>query len=104
SLMRHHTSTHILIGAARRVLGEHAWQAGAAKDVEASRLDISHYRHLTVEEVKELERLACKVVTENLPVETAWTPRDEAERTYGYRLYQGGAVPGVLIRLVRIGN
>ncbi|MEM3017577.1 MAG: alanine--tRNA ligase [Candidatus Bathyarchaeia archaeon] len=104
SLMRHHTSTHILIGAARRVLGEHAWQAGAAKDVEVSRLDISHYRHLTAEEVNEMERLACKVITKNLPVETVWTPRDEAERTYGYRLYQGGAVPGVLIRLVKIGD
>jgi alanyl-tRNA synthetase len=104
SLMRHHTSTHILIGAAKRVLGEHAWQAGAAKDVETSRLDISHYKHLSAEEVDKIEQLACEAVTRNLQVETVWTPRDEAERTYGYRLYQGGAVPGVVIRLVKIGD
>jgi len=104
SLMRHHTSTHVLIGAARRVLGEHAWQAGAAKDVETSRLDISHYEHLSTEEVNKIEQLACEAITKNLPVETVWTPRDEAERTYGYRLYQGGAVPGVVIRLVKIGD
>lgn len=104
SLMRHHTSTHILIGAARRVLGEHARQAGAAKDVEKSRLDISHYERLSTEKVNEIERLACEVVTRNLPVETVWMPRDEAERKYGYRLYQGGAVPGTVIRLVKIGD
>ena len=104
SLMRHHTSTHVLIGAARRVLGEHAWQAGAAKDVETSRLDISHHRHLTIEEVNKIEQLACEVVTRNISIETAWMPRDEAEKKYGYRIYQGGAVPGTEIRLVKIGD
>jgi alanyl-tRNA synthetase len=104
SLMRHHTSTHILIGATRRVLGEHAWQAGAAKDVKTSRLDISHYRHITPEEVYEIERLASEVITKNIPVETFWMPRDEAERRYGYRIYQGGAVPGTVIRIVKIGD
>lgn len=104
SLMRHHTSTHILIGSARRILGEHAWQAGAAKDVETSRLDISHYKHLEPAEITSIEQLACETVTRNLPVETIWMPRGEAERKYGYRLYQGGAVPGTEIRLVRISD
>jgi alanyl-tRNA synthetase len=67
-------------------------------------LDISHYKHLSAEEVDKIEQLACEAVTRNLQVETVWTPRDEAERTYGYRLYQGGAVPGVVIRLVKIGD
>ncbi|GAG84715.1 unnamed protein product, partial [marine sediment metagenome] len=38
-----------------RVLGEHAWQSGAAKDVESSRLDISHYKHLTRDEINKIE-------------------------------------------------
>jgi len=104
SLMRHHTATHILIGAARRVLGEHAWQSGAQKDVDRSRLDISHYRHLTEDEVHEIENLAFEVVTKNMPVETMWMPREKAERLYGFRLYQGGAVPGREIRVVKVGD
>ncbi|MFQ6094876.1 MAG: alanine--tRNA ligase [Candidatus Bathyarchaeia archaeon] len=101
-LMRHHTATHVVNSAARRVLGEHVWQAGAQKDVKRSRLDISHYKRLTLEEVHEIERLANQVVMDNLPVRTSWVPREEAERKYGFRLYQGGVVPGREIRVVNI--
>src|SRR5438445_10556267 len=31
NLMRHHTGTHVLIGSARRTLGEPVWQAAAQK-------------------------------------------------------------------------
>jgi alanyl-tRNA synthetase len=34
----------------------------------------------------------------------SWVQRDAAERSYGFRLYQGGAVPGKEIRVVRIGD
>jgi len=104
SLMRHHTATHILNSAARRVLGEHVWQAGAQKDVERSRLDISHYRRLTLDEVHVIERLANCQVMKNLPVKALWVPREEAERKYGFRLYQGGVVPGREIRIVIVEN
>ncbi len=102
SLMRHHTATHILNSAARRVLGEHVWQAGAQKDVERSRLDISHYKRLTLEEIHEIETLANSAVMRNLPVKTSWVPREEAERKYGFRLYQGGVVPGREIHIVNV--
>ncbi len=104
SLMRHHTATHILIGAARKVLGEHAWQAGARKDVDKSRLDISHYERLTEEQIRALEELACTVITQDIQVDISWMPREKAEATYGFRLYQGGAVPGREIRVVKIGD
>jgi alanyl-tRNA synthetase len=104
SLMRHHTSTHILIGAIRRVLGEHAWQAGAEKGVEKSRLDISHYESLRGEEIEKIEELACETIQKNIPVDKMWMPREEAEQSYGFRIYQGGAVPGAEIRIVKVGD
>lgn len=104
SLMRHHTATHLLIGACRRVLGEHAWQAGAQKGVTRSRLDVSHWERITPSQLREIETLANQAVMSAIPVESAWMPRGEAERRYGYRLYQGGIVPGSHIRVVRVGE
>jgi alanyl-tRNA synthetase len=104
SLMRHHTATHVIMGAARRVLGQHVWQSGAQKEVESSRLDISHYQRLTTGEVHRIEKLANEAVMRMIPVETSVKPRAEAEREHGFRLYQGGAVPGKDIRVVKTGD
>ena len=104
NLMRHHTATHLIMGAARRILGEHVWQTGAQKDVEQSRLDITHPKRLTREEINRIEELANEAVMRNMQVEIFWMPREEAERAYGFRLYQGGVVPGREIRVVKIGD
>jgi alanyl-tRNA synthetase len=102
SIMRHHTATHIILGAARRVLGKHAWQAGARKEPGFARLDISHHRRLNVEEVARIEEEANKVVAARIPVRVMEMDRNEAERRYGFQLYQGGEVPSAAIRVVEI--
>ena len=61
-LSRHHTATHILTAVCRKVLGFHVWQAGAEKDVDKARLDITHYKKLSEEEIREIERLANKAL------------------------------------------
>lgn len=100
--MRHHTGTHVLMGALVRVLGKHVWQAGSQLHTDWARLDISHYKRITEEELREIERLANRVVMENREVTWEWLPRTEAEMKYGFRLYQGGVVPGRTIRVVKI--
>ena len=101
NLMKQHTATHVIMGAAKRVLGQHVWQCGAQKGLDHSRLDISHFRRLTMEENQKIEELANEVVMRKIPVETSWIPRGEAEKLYGFRLYQGGVVPGKEIRVVK---
>ncbi|RLE74393.1 MAG: hypothetical protein DRJ56_07570 [Thermoprotei archaeon] len=102
ALMWNHTATHIILAAARRVLGKHVWKAGAQKGVERSRLDITHYKRITREELDEIERLANTVVLENRPVRARFMRRNDAERAYGFTLYQGGVVPGPEIRVVEV--
>lgn len=104
SLMKNHTATHVIGGAAKRVLGQHVWQYGTQKGVESSRLDISHYRRLTLEELHKIEVLANEAIVKNIPVEVSWMLRNDAEKQYGFRLYQGGAVPGKEIRVVKTGD
>lgn len=104
SLRRSHTSTHIVNGSARAVLGNHVWQTGAQKGVAESRLDVTHYRALSHEEVDAIEKMANQIVIGNLPVGAAFLPRNVAESKYGFRLYQGGVVPAKEVRVVTIGD
>ncbi|MCW4025081.1 MAG: alanine--tRNA ligase [Candidatus Bathyarchaeota archaeon] len=104
ALMRAHTVTHVVNGAARRVLGEHVWQSGTQKGLETTRLDITHFKRLTQEEVHKIETLANQAIMANMPVTIKWYTRNEAEALYGFRLYQGGAVPGKDIRVVKTGD
>jgi len=101
-LTNHHSATHIINGAARKILGNHIWQAGAHKSVDIARLDITHYSLLTDEELSEIENLANKIVIENRKIEISLMERNDAEKKYGFRLYQGGAVPSKFIRVVDI--
>lgn len=102
ALMRHHTATHIILAAARRVLGRHVWQEGAHKAVEKAHIDISHFKRINKEELRAIEREANKIVMENRKVRTFFLDRSEAEKRYGITIYQGGAVPGKILRIVEI--
>ncbi|MDR0768027.1 MAG: alanine--tRNA ligase [Methanosarcinales archaeon] len=101
---RHHTATHIINDAARKVLGNHIWQTGAQKSEKRARLDISHYKHITQEELNEIEMIANKIVMENKKVHFESMDRTDAEQKYGFGLYQGGIPPGKTLRIVKIGS
>ncbi len=103
-LAQHHTVTHIINGIAKNILGNHVWQAGAEKTEEKGRLDITHYDSLSPEQLEAIEREANKVIEDAIDVESMILPKDEAERRYGFRLYQGGAIPGDELRVVRVGE
>ncbi len=103
-LMRMHTAEHVLLAAIRRVLGKHVWQHGTQKDVYESRFDIAHYKPITREEIKKIEREAMRIITSNIDVEAKFMSRREAEDKYGFVLYEGGIPPGKEIRVVRIND
>ncbi len=101
-LMRHHTATHILLGTLRKVLGVHIWQAGAEKTEEKARLDVTHHKLPTREEITLIEKLANEVIEEGLPVRSVYISRNEAESKYGFRIYQGGVPEDPVLRIVEI--
>ncbi|ADZ10468.1 alanyl-tRNA synthetase [Methanobacterium lacus] len=102
SLTQNHTATHLIVAAAREVLGDHVWQAGAQKGVKKSRIDLSHYKRISITELREIEKIANSYVMKNYQVHTSWMNRTKAEKKYGFKLYQGGVVPGANIRTVKI--
>ncbi len=101
---QHHTATHILNDACRKVLGNHVWQAGAEKTMEKGRLDITHYELPTYEEIQKIEKIANEIVLKSFPVEKMVLERNVAEQKFGFRIYQGGAPPGKYVRIVKVGD
>lgn len=98
----HHTATHIIHQAARHVLGPHVWQNGARKTVEEAHLDITHFASITREEERQIEEYANECVRKNLIVNKFNLSKEEAEKKYGFSLYQGGVVAGHTVRVVDI--
>ena len=102
--MRHHSATHVLLYAIQNILGKHVWQAGAKKEMKKARLDVTHFRRPSPEEIREIEMLANREILANRPIKWMWMDRIEAERKFGFRLYQGGVPPGRRIRIVQVGK
>ncbi|MDO8872551.1 MAG: alanine--tRNA ligase [Methanoregula sp.] len=102
SLMRHHTATHVILHAAKEVLGAHIHQAGAQKGSESSRMDLRHFKHITPDELRRIETAANRMIMANQPVEISTEDRTKAEQKYGFSLYQGGVPPGRYIRIVKV--
>ena len=103
-LMDHHTSVHIVGGAARKILGPHIYQAGANKSVDSARLDITHYNRLSRTDLDDIEKMANQVIVKVHKTEKSILNRKDADRKHGFDLYQGGAPKGDTIRVLRISD
>lgn len=101
-LMSHHTATHIVFAACKRVLGPHVWQNGAKKTEEVAHLDITHYKSLTFEEELKIQNMANQIIMEGHKINKSYINKAEAEKSFGFTLYQGGVVPGNVLRVVNI--
>lgn len=103
-LSRHHVATHIINAAARKKIGGWVWQEGSEVREDKARLDITHFESLSEEEIEKIEEYANDIVERNLPIKIEVLKRSEAEKKFGFRIYQGGAIPESFVRIVSIGD
>ncbi len=102
AIIAHHTATHLISAAARKVLGEHAWQEGAKKEAHKAHIDVAHYDRLSEGELQAIEGLANKWIFEGIRVHSREMKRGDAESRYGFSIYQGHGVPAKKMRIVTI--
>ena len=101
AVSRHHSATHLLHWALRKVIGTHVRQAGTHKTPERLRFDFSHFEALTPDQIREIERLVNERIIDNAKVETYETDFDKKpEGTLAFF----GEKYGKIVRVVDIGG
>ncbi len=103
-LMAHHTATHLISAAARKVLGQHAWQEGAKKSEDKAHIDIAHYERLTEKQLRDIEDTANDFIVRGIKVSMDEMDRKSAETKFGFSIYQGHGVPASMLRIVKIND
>jgi len=102
ALAAHHSGTHLMHGALRKILGEHVRQKASLVSDDYLRFDFSHAQSLTDQEISQIENYVNDSIQNNLAVVTKVLPIDEAKKAGAIAFFEEKY--GDLVRVVQMGE
>ncbi len=85
---RLHTATHLLNAALRKVLGDHVYQKGSNITAERLRFDFPNPQKVSEEQLKEVEDLVNRVISEGFEVKMEILPYEDAKKSGGLGVFE----------------
>ncbi len=99
---KHHSATHILQSALKKVLGDHIAQAGSLVEENRLRFDFSHPKAMSLEELQRVESFVNSVIFRGIEEETKVMNVDDAKKSGAMALF--GEKYGDEVRVVSFGD
>ena len=100
--MRHHSVTHIMHKALKKVLGDHVQQKGSLVNSERTRFDFAHNAPVTTEQIKEIEGIVNREILINSQNNAQVMDIESAKKTGAMMLF--GEKYGDDVRVLTIGT
>lgn len=101
-IAKHHSATHLLHSALRKILGTHITQAGSLVESSRLRFDITHPKAISKDEIDEIEREVNAMIFAALPAKIEILPLNEAKNRGAMALF--GEKYGDEVRVVSFGS
>ncbi len=101
-IAKHHSATHLLHSALRKVLGEHVTQQGSLVEANRLRFDFSHPKALRGEEVARIEDYVNEVIAKGIEAKVEEMPLEKAKEKGAMALF--GEKYGDMVRVVAFGD
>jgi len=101
-IMRNHTATHLLHSKLRKVLGDHARQAGSMVAPDRLRFDFTHLDALTSSQLETIERMVNEEILENYRLKITTKALNDAISEGATALF--GEKYGDVVRTIAIGG
>ena len=100
---KYHTATHMLLASLREILGGEITQKGSNITSERMRFDFNWPEKLTSEQLKSIEDLVNKKISENIQVEMVELPKEEAVKVVKYLSFDLSKY-GDIVKVYKIGD